>query len=83
VGAEIASRVGWCSDGQSEYFLNLGKRNLANNMKQIFEMKLFKRLASVSVVAAYALSSGLCYAQQATPAPSPTLATAGEGKETK
>jgi Putative beta-barrel porin-2, OmpL-like. bbp2 len=83
VGAEIASRLGWCSDGQSEYFLNLGKRNLANNMKQIFEMKLFKRLASVSVVAAYALSSGLCYAQQATPAPSPTLATAGEGKETK
>jgi len=51
-------------------------------MKYIFEMKLFRRLASASVVAAYAFSSGLCYAQQATPAPSPAVAAA-DGKETK
>jgi hypothetical protein len=51
-------------------------------MKQIFEMKLFRLLASASVVAAYALSPGLCYAQQATPAPSPDL-KASDGKETK
>jgi hypothetical protein len=52
-------------------------------MKYIFEMKLFRRLASASIVAAYALSSGLCYAQQATPAPSPAVAAAADGKESK
>ncbi len=49
-------------------------------MKQILKMKLFRRLASASVVAAYALSSGLCYAQQATPAPSPAVVKASDGK---
>src|SRR5580700_9705546 len=63
--------------------LNLGRNGyLPIIMKYIFEMKLFRRLASASVVAAYALSSGLCYAQQATPAPSPAVAAA-DGKETK
>jgi hypothetical protein len=54
-------------------------------MKQIIEMKLFRRFASASVVAAYALTSGLCYAQQSSPAPSPSPAvvTASDGKETK
>jgi hypothetical protein len=50
-------------------------------MKYIFEMKHLRRLAFASVVAAYALSSGLCYAQQASPAPSP--AVAADGKEAK
>ena len=63
-------------------FLNLGRNGLANNMKQILKMKFFRRLAPASVVAAYALSSGLCYAQQATPAPSPSPAVvkASDGK---
>src|SRR3984885_5477809 len=52
-------------------------------MKQILEMKLFKRLASAGVVAAYALSSVLCYGQQATPAPSPSVVSASDGKESK
>ena len=46
-------------------------------------MKLFRLLASASVVAAYALSSGLCYAQQAAPAPSPAVVNASDGKESK
>ena len=46
-------------------------------------MKISTRLALASAVAAYALSSGLCYAQQATPAPSPALVNASEGKESK
>ena len=50
-------------------------------MKQILEMKLFRLLVPASVVAAYALSSGLCYGQQATPAPSPALVSASDGKE--
>jgi putative OmpL-like beta-barrel porin-2 len=51
-------------------------------MKPILEMKLFKRLAPASVLAAYVLSSGLSYAQQATPAPSPSpaLVKASDGK---
>src|ERR1700692_3380747 len=52
-------------------------------MKYLFEMKLLRRLASAGVVAGYALCSGLCYAQQATPAPSPALAIVGDGKEGK
>ena len=52
-------------------------------MKSIFEMKLFRRLAPASVVAAYALFPGLCYAQQATPAPSPAVVKASDGKESK
>jgi hypothetical protein len=54
-------------------------------MKKKSEMKLIRQLASASVVAiaAYALSSGSSYAQQATPAPSPTVSTAPDGKETK
>jgi hypothetical protein len=52
-------------------------------MKNISEMKLLRRLASAGVIAACALSSGLCYAQQATPAPSPAVVTAGDGKESK
>jgi hypothetical protein len=54
-------------------------------MKKIFEMKFIRRLASASIVAvaAYALSSGSGYAQQAAPAPSPTVSTAPDGKESK
>src|SRR5271166_2994102 len=58
-------------------------------MKKIFEMKFIRRLASASIVAvtAYALSSGSCYAQQATPAPSPAaspaVTAASDGKEAK
>jgi hypothetical protein len=57
-------------------------------MKYKFEMKLIRRLASASVVAvaAYVFSSGSCYAQQATPAPSPAASpavTASDGKEAK
>ena len=54
-------------------------------MKYKFEMKLIRRLASASfvAVAAYALSLGPSYAQQATPAPSPTVSTAPDGKESK
>src|ERR1700693_1344997 len=52
-------------------------------MKQLLEMKLFRRLASAGVVAAYALSPGLCFAQQAAPAASPAVVTAGDGKENK
>jgi hypothetical protein len=52
-------------------------------MKQILKMKLFRRIASASVVAAYALSSSLSYAQQATPAPSPAVVAASDGKESK
>jgi hypothetical protein len=52
-------------------------------MKYLFEMKLLRRLASAGVVAGYALSSGLCYAQQATPAPSPAVVKASDGKEGK
>ncbi len=52
-------------------------------MKPIFEMKLFRMLAPASVVAAYALFSSLCYAQQATPAPSPAVVKASDGKESK
>jgi hypothetical protein len=52
-------------------------------MKQIFKMKLLKRFASASVAAAYALTSGLCYAQQATPAPSPAVVKASDGKGTE
>ena len=54
-------------------------------MKKIFEMKFIRRLASASIVAvaAYALSSGSSYAQQAAPAPSPTVSTAPDGKESK
>jgi hypothetical protein len=56
-------------------------------MKQIFQMKLFTRLASAGVVAAYALTSGLCYAQQASPTPSPgpspAVVNASDGKENK
>ena len=54
-------------------------------MKKIFEMKLVRQLASASVaaIAACALSAGSCYAQQATPAPSPAVSTASDGKETK
>jgi hypothetical protein len=54
-------------------------------MKKLFEMKLIRQLASASVVAvaAYALSSGACYAQQATPSPSPTVSKAADGKESK
>src|SRR4030088_303471 len=50
-------------------------------MKTTFERKLMRRLASASVVAlaAYALSSGSCYAQQTTP----TVTAASDGKETK
>ncbi len=52
-------------------------------MKKIFEIKLIRRIASASMVAvaAYALSSGSSYAQQATP--SPTVSTAPDGKESK
>jgi Putative beta-barrel porin-2, OmpL-like. bbp2 len=52
-------------------------------MKQILEMKLFRRLASAGVVAAYALSPALSFAQQASPAASPAVVTAGDGKENK
>ena len=54
-------------------------------MKKKSEMKFIRRLASASIVAvaAYALSSGSGYAQQAAPAPSPTVSTAPDGKETK
>jgi hypothetical protein len=53
-------------------------------MKYIFEMKLIRRLGSASVaIAAYAFTSGYCYAQQATPAPSPTVSTAPDGKVSK
>ncbi len=54
-------------------------------MKKIFEIKLIRQLASASVVAvaAYALSSGSCYAQQATPSPSPAVSKSADGKETK
>ena len=60
-------------------------QNLANIMNKLFEMKLIRQLASASVVAfaAYALSSGACYAQQATPSPSPMVSKAADGKETK
>src|ERR1700760_2963519 len=84
----LMARRGTCfftprySERQPGYFLNLGRNGLANNMKQLLKMKLFRRLAPASVVAAYALSSGLCYAQQATPAPSPSPAVvkASDGK---
>ena len=57
-------------------------------MKYKFAMELIRRLASASVVAvaAYVFSSGSCYAQQATPAPSPAASpavTASDGKEAK
>ena len=54
-------------------------------MKKIFEMKFVRRFASASIVAvaAYALSSGSGYAQQAAPAPSPAVSTAPDGKESK
>src|SRR6478672_6023584 len=57
-------------------------------MKKLFEIKLVRRLAaSVVAVAAFALPSGACYAQQAatspSPAPSPTVSQAPDGKETK
>src|SRR5580704_14819873 len=54
-------------------------------MKYKFEMKLIRRLASAGfvAVAAYSFSLGSSYAQQAAPAPSPTVSTAPEGKETK
>jgi hypothetical protein len=45
-------------------------------------MKLLRRLASASSVAAYALTAGLCYAQQASPTPSPTVVNASDGKAT-
>src|ERR1700730_8726698 len=54
-------------------------------MKYKFEMKLIRRLASAGfvAVAAYSFSLGSSYAQQATPAPSPTVSTAPDGKESK
>ncbi len=52
-------------------------------MKRISEMKLFRPLASVSFVAAYTLTSDLCYAQEASRTPSPTAVNASDGKETK
>jgi hypothetical protein len=81
LGAKIAGPGAGVWTANPSTSLTLAVVILPITMKQIFEMKLLKRLASASVVAAYALSSGFCYAQQATPAPS--LATAGDGKETK
>jgi hypothetical protein len=54
-------------------------------MKYTFEMKLIRRLVSASLVtfATCALFAAPCYAQQATPAPSPAVTTAPDGKETK
>jgi hypothetical protein len=54
-----------------------------------YKMKLIRRLASASIVAvaAYAFTSGYCYAQQAAPAPSPAaspaVTAATDGKEAK
>ena len=50
-------------------------------MKTTFERKVIRRLASASVIAlaAYALSSGSCYAQQTTP----TVTAASDDKEAK
>ena len=54
-------------------------------MKKLFELKLVRQLASagVAAIAACALFAGSAYAQQAAPAPSPTVSTAPDGKETK
>jgi hypothetical protein len=54
-------------------------------MKYIVKLKLFRRVATATVVAlaAYGSFSGSAYAQQAAPSPSPTTVKASDGKETK
>ena len=51
-------------------------------MKTKNKLNLFRWLASTSIAAGYALTSSLCYAQQATPAPSPAVAASADGKAT-
>jgi Putative beta-barrel porin-2, OmpL-like. bbp2 len=56
-------------------------------MKTTFRFKLVRWLAAANIAAGYALTSSLCYAQQATPtpspAPSPAVAASADGKEAK
>src|ERR1700756_4046439 len=51
-------------------------------MKIKNKLNLIRWLASASIAAGYALTSSLCYAQQATPAPSPAVAASADGKAT-
>ena len=51
-------------------------------MKIKYKLNLIRWLASTSIAAGYALTSSLCYAQQATPAPSPAVAASADGKAT-
>jgi hypothetical protein len=52
-------------------------------MKTKNKLKLIRWLAAAGIAAGYALTSSLCYAQQATPAPSPAVAASADGKEAK
>jgi hypothetical protein len=52
-------------------------------MKINNQSKLFRWLASAGIAAGYALTSSFCYGQQATPAPSPSVAASSDGKEAK
>jgi hypothetical protein len=54
-------------------------------MKRKFELKTIKQLFSAGFVAAYTSSFGLCYAQQVSPTPSPSLAVVkdSDGKVAK
>src|SRR5262249_29174775 len=85
-GAKIAGSSRLVFGWPTRASLNLGRKsNLAKIMKYTFETQLIRRLASAGLVtiSTCALFAAPCYAQQATPAPSPAVTTAPDGKESK